>query len=346
MTNNRLKTFLLEGSFGDRVVAISFLRRLIDCKQNLLIIARETDRELVYSFVGQRLATDNILFSPTSRTIRCYEKLRRDTSIMDIAWRQTKDSYRGTDLDSCGVLGRLGSGVLPVVAPLSVASYPRLLKLVTLGRMSYARAQRLIMGIDLDTQPATPAASNSNEIDYYCRMLGFDPRKTSAKKALINICTISHKSLSLSQVKIIIRTLRSYGYIPVANRTNMNSSSNMIAELKKMEVELLTVPNNMYIAYVGLFDLLVGAYGGGIMVASAFTDVDIVTWFTPLQIHGSIESAQICLSNPEAVLATDEEDFVKFRRSGRNFSFRALDPEESYADVIVGDDICIYCKDN
>jgi len=341
-----LKTYLLEGSFGDRVVAISFLRQLIDCNQNLLIIARETDRDLIYSFIGQDLAASNMLFSPTSRIIRCYEKLRRDTSKMDIAWRQIKDSYKETGLDSHGFLGCLANSFIQEVAPLNVASYPRLLSAVTLGRINYARAQKLIMGVGLDTHPARPAASNSEKIDYYCRMVGFDPRKTSAKKALINICTISHKPLSINQVKIIIRTLRSYGYIPVANRTNMNSTSRMIAELEKMDVELITIPNNMYIAYVGLFDLLVGAYGGGIMVASAFTDIDIVTWITPLQIHGSIENTKICLNNPEAILATDEEDFVKFRRSGRNFSFRGIDPEGECSDVIVGDDICIYCEGN
>ena len=239
------------------------LGHLLDHDDKAFVIAAHGDMELLRIFLGERM--NRVIPADENSALQ----IRRACCADPNSYMPSADS---------GIVVR-SSPQRGCIRPLHIVDYPYFVELNSSRYVRYLDLQRMIMHIPGDARMAMP--SFLNKVDEECAESVLEEAGLlNCKCAIINPVNFSHHPLSFEALTAISDRLRHHGY-KVGFNVAQASDPEMGKSLhERTGASILSMPGHLMKTIYDKIDLCIGALGGALAIADAFSSCSVLVIHT------------------------------------------------------------------
>lgn len=272
--NPNFSYFLLQASFGDKWMILSFMPEFLIIQKNARILASKKDRELIRIFIGNNEIRRAVIFIED-------EKIKEISSLVTVnsaySAQIVADNYQLVQTQKIIEKG------LPknIIRHLHIVKYPYFSDLHIVHGIPYADLLKMILYIPANSLGVQPNYYTDEDYTNALDIVKSKFQDDCQKVILFNVVNISHQPLSEDQVMSVLKNFADFGYRVLVNMTgNVGASSFAESIENKSQARCVNIPGHLLALVSDYVTGVFGVIGGAMCVATYFSKSHAVSIFT------------------------------------------------------------------
>lgn len=264
--------YALHASFGDKWCILSLMAHHLRYYKATRVLASRKDKDIIDIFLGRAVREERFIFVDDASLVSLTALIRP----VSLASVQVVDFACAPDCGLSVTPYLLATGIPPkTIRHLHIVYYPYFSELIHLHGVTYGSLIRTLLYLPRSAQTEKPKFYQPDDhrlVEELLRGSPLNPEVTSsARVVLLNVVNISHSSLSLEQLAVVLTILESRGFdvlVNAAQAPNLADYENLVAARSRSR--LVAVPGKLLALLSSHVDAVIGVLGGAMNIAVQF----------------------------------------------------------------------------
>lgn len=257
--------FLINSSFGDKWLIISFLPEMIRLQANVRVLASRCDYELLRIFLGNKKIEEHVIFLDEEIIYRLSSFITPISPSTSQFWIDRSKLIQTPSVLENGI-------PVNTIRHLHVVKYPYFSDLHLFHGVPYSTLLKMIMYLPHDTTAHRPAFYECSDQNDMAEIIQTKDGIEKKRLILFNIVNVSHLGLDENQIRLVVEQFAENGFDVLVNVTqhkDKKSIANLLSHIKRSR--LIEIPGHLVALVSDNVTGVIGILGGAMCIATYFS---------------------------------------------------------------------------